>query len=254
MEFKQAQESRELQQVVFTQKQKEIDQLRQQAQELPKDYYSMKAQIMERVTAKTNDLQGITQNLQAPTDIKVNFLQDKGYTAFLSVVADKLNEQQQGKKWTVETLEVLLFTIISIVFEFVAVFLLYIQQKEEGETLTNTIPQETESPQNHRKTTTNITRFKPREAIGFKLDNTTKCDKYEPKKYDYNPEDLRRYIDYMYHTVKGNVALGYRTIGQAVSIDGETARKIKGALEQKGIIETIGNRTIVVKGKQDAII
>lgn len=262
VEYKQMQENRQQQQVVMNQKQGEIDQLKQQAQELPRNYYSMKQQIMDKVASKTKELEGLTQQLQEIKPVTGQILDQKGYTAFMKVVADWINSTEYGKESpvTVDGLEALFFGMIAVIFELVAGLLFYLSQVQPGEAKTLHM---TNSREIDSKGGRFITTYKPKtltgtnkgdisnvsnKIIGFQM----KRDNLEPE--GYNREDLKRYLEYMYSTLKGNVSLGYRTIGQAINIDQETARKIKGALEQKGIIETVGNKTLVIRNRQEAII
>jgi hypothetical protein len=61
-----------------------------------------------------------------------------------------------------------------------------------------------------------------------------------------NKELVKKYFDWMIKNKIGeNISRGYKVIADGIEIDYETARKIKGYLEQEGILEVVGNRTII---------
>jgi hypothetical protein len=67
-----------------------------------------------------------------------------------------------------------------------------------------------------------------------------------PSNPKLNKELVKKYFDWMIENKIGeNISRGYKVIAAEIEIDYETARKIKGYLEQEGILEVVGSRTII---------
>jgi hypothetical protein len=84
--------------------------------------------------------------------------------------------------------------------------------------------------------------------IGFdienkKVPNLVKFDKVS----DFNDGDLKKYIEYMNSTAIDGISQGYCKIAKNIGIPVNKANKIKGYLEQKNIIKTVGGKTEIIK-------
>ena len=212
---------------------------------------------------------------------KVIVKSDKGYVAFLSVVSTWLSGFEYISV-TTETLEVLFFSMISIVFEIVAVMLFVVSQggieassikssksrkfvklfnKENDKDLVtaslhnNIIDNNDNSDYNETKEEPRIIGFKPMKINSnddkLQVGHVTTISKKESTSTNYSDEEVIRYINTMYDTANGNVSRGSAFIGEQIGIDKEKARKIKGHLEHRNIIETKGNRTFILVEKDE---
>lgn len=96
--------------------------------------------------------------------------------------------------------------------------------------------------------------LKTKNPIGFKSESvpTVKKEAVTLSDTTFNKDDIMKYLNRMYETAVKNVSKGYKTIGNDIEMDLEKARKIKGYLEQSGIIEVIGNKTFIILDKAGA--
>jgi hypothetical protein len=97
------------------------------------------------------------------------------------------------------------------------------------------IPKRSDSPITARK-------------IGFDMENKKNPNiiKFD-KVSDFNDGDLKKYIEYMNATAIDGISQGYCKIAKNIGIPVNKANKIKGYLEQKNIIKTIGGKTEIIK-------
>ncbi len=84
--------------------------------------------------------------------------------------------------------------------------------------------------------------------IGFDIENKKNPNiiKFD-KVSDFNDGDLKKYIEYMNATAIDGISQGYCKIAKNIGIPVNKANKIKGYLEQKNIIKTIGGKTEILK-------
>jgi hypothetical protein len=268
-QVKEQQSAKQVQQDLYNQKKNELATLQREKDNqvgdkalirdsMPRNYIDRKntinneinkitSSMQDKINAKSAELSSIGLQLQAPIDTsKINVNATKGYTAFLKVICDKLNksEDAQEEPWTIEQLEVILFSCLSITFELVAIFLMYIAQHSVHQTKSNIESSNNifsvNKPVILAKTQTTANQDNNQRIIGFKPPST------HNKVHGIDSDMLSRYVNYMHAHQKDNISPGYRTIGNAIAIDIESARKIKGHLEQTGVITTVGNRTIIV--------
>ena len=68
-----------------------------------------------------------------------------------------------------------------------------------------------------------------------------------------NTEDIKKYLNYMYRTSHDGTSKGYSTIAKHIGIPTETARGIKAFLQQKNVLQVIGNRTSIIKSLDEAL-
>lgn len=91
----------------------------------------------------------------------------------------------------------------------------------------------------------------PQRQIGFV---TAKKEKKEAENFDgdrvLGTNEYKKYVNYMYDNAKNNISTGYNTIAKNIGIPVETARKIKAHLEQSGIVQVVGSKTIILKQKE----
>ena len=151
--------------------------------------------------------------------------------------------------WDVTQLEVMLFSILSVTFELVAIFLMYLSQLGSSVNINNL---------QHSEHNNKIDYFRPKVVESSVKSNVSNSIDTLPKKIGFQPpgensdrglinqDDLQKYLDYMYSNAKDNISPGYIAIGQQAGIGVENARKIKAYLERNGIIEVQRNRTIIL--------
>ena len=168
--------------------------------------------ITNKINKANNELSALTGNLQTirNKEVKADMSNTKGYTAFLKVIADKLNESPERKDHPISSdeIETWFFGILSVIFEFVAVLLFYFSLLAKEE-----IPQENNKPIPYSDEligSDNITVnqidkdysplddqiIKPKKTIGFYNDNTIKnidtrlTDKIPENKYVLNTSTI----------------------------------------------------------------
>ena len=235
---------------------RQIKALEQQRDNMPSNYLTRKADINKQISTlqENNNKQIADVNVALDTiaskqsqtintkDIAIN--SEKGYTAFLQVVAGYVSNED--KQYTIEELEVILFSLISIVFELVAVLLFHYNKLEDvaGAKFDNNISNNNKSAYGGTKHIHNITPIKKTSnEIGFKYNEPQN----EPQQQnEFTQEDLKKYVEYMNKTQIQGISKGYKTIAKNINITPNIASNIKGYLEYSGIVKTVGNKTIIV--------
>ena len=256
----------------------EVESLRNQREGLPKNYITKKSQISEQIKKLQSDSNdklfklnsGLENNVieqNKEIDVKnVELSSTKGYTGFLSVLAEKISTEE--KIFTSEELELYLFFGIAIIFEVVAIMLFYYQNEEVvavgHKEFKETIP--TASPVN------NITPIK-KSGIGFQYDNPvqskhtniTNPDTLEPQLTHTNinndnilkqfgcidKEIVREYLINAEESknVKnnGNEVSGVSVLSKKCRITENTGRNVFGYLKHLGIVEVKNRSSFLVK-------
>jgi hypothetical protein len=244
-QYKQAEESRKIQISTYNNKAAEIDQLRQQASELPKNYYSLKQEIMSKVTQKSKDLASLTSEIKKPIEVKAE-LPTSGYSAFFKLMSKVLDADPT-------MLELWFFIGLGIVLELIANVFAYLFQKERLiDSNFRLEPKRLETCETTKFQTPKIKKIYQQNSpavakIGFNIEpkrNNNHNNKPEPS---ISTEDYDKYVEYMYDKQKNGYAPGYLDIARNVNIAVETARAIKGELQRRGVIQTVGNRTVILK-------
>lgn len=251
------------------------------------------ARTQETINQKSTELSQIGANLQAPidtTNLKIN--SDNGYTAMFETIADIINDSEEYKGHPIkpEVLEMWFFIGLGIIFELVAVITAYLSQLKSTHPQGKAIEKDTIilnegigfKPQvitASKDNGFNDDYIQAKRQIGFQAaaissvtaatmpgHKTEQSKSLEslvtPNTYNdsnINQDDLRKYIEYMYATLRnGTESKGYNPIGQDTGIGIENARKIKAYLERLGIVRTVGTKTFVLldlqacKGKLQA--
>lgn len=290
-QFKQANESREIQKQLFEQKKLELAALQENKTKTvadmerirdsyPKNYITVKENMQSTINKKSTDLQStidkksaelaqVAAALQSPIDTTKLALNDtKGYSSMFKVLAENINKSDDFKDSPIlpEELEMWFFIALGVIFELVAILSAFLAQKESLEKGNITIlkPEKTNNISNIEPRlerlkvceTTKLPDFQKQKftvkkggVIGFKPDIKPKLEP-EPKTLStsvYNEEEYKSYVEYMFSRQKNGYAPGYLDIARNTSIAVEKCRSIKGELQRKGIIKTVGNRTLILK-------
>jgi hypothetical protein len=144
-----------------------------------------------------------------------------------------------------QMLELWFFVALGVILELIANVFAYLYQKERNLN-TRLEPKHSETCETTRLPTTKIKKTYLQHApavakIGFNLEP-------KPVKNEtISSEDFDKYLEYMYGKQKNGYCPGYLDIARNVNIAVETARNIKGELQRRGVIQTIGNRTVILK-------
>jgi type II secretory pathway pseudopilin PulG len=101
-------------------------------------------------------------------------------------------------------------------------------------------PKETPTPDLSPK----LNLVKPNRTLGVKASKDFHLRK-TPK--NISDSDIAKYIKYMNETAVDGISQGYIKISKNIGLSQEKCRKIKGWLEQEGIIKSEGGRTVIVK-------
>lgn len=245
-EYKQAEQSRNILIDNYNKKSTEIEQLKEQAAELPRNYYSMKQQIMDKVASKTAELSAMATKIQSPIKVEAPLLTN-GYSAFFSLMGKVLEEDSK-------MIELWFFMILGIVLEAIANVFAYLYQKE-----INHAPKTAETQpegESKRYFLRNKSRNKIRNKPSF-APNVVQIKNYAPKNVKVQPEpdlydecDIENYIRVMHQNQKNGYSPGTKSMAQLLGWGRqgeEKARGIKNYLELKGKVRVINNRTQIVK-------
>jgi hypothetical protein len=269
-EYKQLEEGRNINKDMYNQKKAEIESLQLNKQKVisdmerirdsyPKSYITAKEnmtkdilsksqQLQKEIDIKNAELDNVSNKINVPLDVsKLNVLDTTGYSGLFKIVAENLNKLESFKNSPLSPaeLEMYFFIFLGIVFEFVAIMSVYLAQIEECaqgiKVEVRSEPKKIElEPEHIVKPDARVIPLERKEvrAIGFNTDKEKEIDR----------KDWNKYVQYMYANAKNNVSPGYKHICSKVGIIEETGRKIKGALEQNEVIQTLGNRSIIIKG------
>lgn len=271
-EYEQLEESKNLQRQLLEGKRAEIEDIKanysKQIQEMeqvknnyPSNYYTRKEQLQEQINQKQTELTNIlsnankevtsiTKELQEPINISnLQVKETKGYTALFQTLATKVNKYNEyAEPTTGQELELYFYLMLSVIFEFVAVLTAYLStHKKNLESLTYS---NVEQPQ--EKKIIDMTRGK-KETIKADTRNKIGFTQSQEPTTGIKQEHIQKYVDYMYNTANNDTSKGYNAIGKAIGITTEQARAIKGYLEQSNILRVEGNRTKIIKPKNECM-
>jgi hypothetical protein len=225
----------------------------------PKNYITMRenaqSQINKKIVdfdkeikQKSDELSTLSTQLDVPIKVD-NVLSTSGYTAIFSLMSDFMNKNDTSatkNPYKPENIELWFYLLIGIGVEALANMFAYLSQKDkfyssELKPKVSEVCENTKLPKVSQK-------FKLKPAalvtnhIGFKPE--PKVNTHEP---EIDEKDFQKYIEYMYDKQKNGYAPGYIDIARNINIAVEKARAIKGELNRRGIIKTVGNRSIIVK-------
>lgn len=232
--------------------------------------------INKQINQANKELTSITNDLKKEQDKEITVTGDtKGYTAFLKVVANKINEGAEYKEnpVSVEEIETYFFGILAVIFEIVAVLLFYLnslaaEKIESGSSFSSLSENEimaiesdgepeTEEKENiedgtEKEKPVELKKYRKqktgtKETIGFKT------DKQEEQK-KYKRDDVKSYIQFMYSSMnKDNTSQGKDKIRLGTGLKPKQIEGIRYELEQKGIIEIKDRKTFVIDSLEDAM-
>lgn len=237
-QYKQAEQARQIKISTYNNKAAEIDQLRQQAAELPKNYFSMKQNIMDKVAQKSKELSSLSDEIKKPIDVKAE-LPISGYSAFFGLMAKLFDEDAK-------MIELWFFIALGIVLELIANVFAYLYQKERNYAPKNAEIQPTGDSKrySYKYRNTKKQSFAP---------NVVPLKNYAPKNHTnqsqpklYSEKDIEDYIRVMYENQKNGYSPGTKLMADLLGwgrSGEEKARGIKNYLELKGMVEVVGSRT-----------
>lgn len=308
--FQNGQENRKIQQDLYSQKKKEIEQMQLDKQKtiedmtrsrdnLPKNYITAKqnataeitkkdAEYQSNINSKSAELSQITKNLQEPVNLS-GTLNTGGYSALFQTFSGWLNKSAASKKdpWTPEQVEFIFFITLSILFEITAVLFSFMAQIKTVATSTATevrTPDQVKKSYQLGKLKNTLSRnnkyggdwhkVEPEkiEKPDLKIVKTepTTAQAELPRKigFDTNPEplintdvqpksftnkDVEEYLNYMYEESDGVESVGYTKLGRNTTLGIDKARKVKAHLEYSSVLATQGNKTLILKPKDEAV-
>lgn len=251
-QYKNAEQSRQILIDSYNKKSEEVEQLRKQSEELPKNYYSMKQNIMKNVSEKTAALSALTQKIQEPLKVS-GVLNENGYSAFFSLFANLIGEDSK-------MVELFFFLALGIILELIANCFAYLYQKESGSSSTPNRKYFQKSNNSESKIG-----FKPQvvlakktdaaRPIGFKIDTEKPTGISAPQNvHGFDDIMLDKYIDYIYDCVKADGSIdGYQTTATNLNYTYDQVRKMKNHCEHLGILksDSAGRRTILLRPKEN---
>jgi len=230
--------------------------------------------INKQINQANKDLISITGDLKAEQDKEIKATSDtKGYTAFLKVVANKINKSEEYKDnpVSVEEIETYFFGILAVIFEVVAVLLFYLNSlaNENLEMRSSSSPlseneimaiESDEDPEveEKEKIEHEAVKEKPVELKKYRKQKTGTKEpigfKTEQEQKKYKRDDVKSYIQFMYSSLnKDNTSQGKDKIRQGTGLKPKQIEGIRYELEQKGIIEIKDKKTFVIDSLEDAI-
>jgi hypothetical protein len=211
------------------------------------------------INQKSAELSELSNKLAAPIKVENQTLSTIGYSAIFNTLADFLNKNDNSSKknpYKSETIELWFYLLLGVGVEALANMFAYLAQKntyfnskpepknlETCESTRHSIP----SISSAKKFRINKSAFiakKSGNIIGFKPE--PKIANNDPV-FDIDEKDFDKYIKYMYDKQRNGYAPGYLDIARNINIAVEKARAIKGELNRRGMIKTVGNRTVIVK-------
>jgi len=243
---------------IYKRKIQVINDLTTQRNNYAEDYIKTKADLTKQI-------------LELNEELKIEFplRSTKGYTAFFEVITNWINKKETKEPLSTSKLQLLFFTIVSITFELVAIFLFYLHEKEKQAIASSSVEAVQSLASNSMAQNNYIEeRVKKKEIepilkpvlaetlkdnkIGFKYTESNKNK--DDQKQEFSNEDMLNYLNYMLEDARkreSNISRGYKAIAKEINISEGEAFKIKNALELKEIIKSEGNQTIILKDKED---
>lgn len=253
----------------------------------PKNYITMKenaqVQINKRIgefdndiKAKSAELTDITNQLASPIKVTAEPLSTTGYTSIFMTLSDFMNKNDNNSKkspYKAENMELWFYLLLGVGVEALANMFAYLSQKDTYHQIINSYsdsrprlePKNTETLetttfQENENTSKKKFRLKPRltgvvakqkssNLIGFKPNPKPETNPNSTNKspFEIDEKDFEKYIKYMYEKEKNGYAPGYIDIARNINIAVEKARAIKGELNRRGMIKTVGNRTVIIR-------
>ena len=176
-QYKQLEESRNIQKDLYEQKKAEIVAVQSTKEKTisdstkvrdsyPKDYYTVKDNLTKDIATKSTEYQAqidqksaelskIANNLQSPIDTsKLNVLDSEGYSGIFKLVADMVSTE--GSPVDASKLELLFFIILGILFEGVAILSAYLSQVKKVAHVAQYIPQVNQTQPRLIQSTNNV--------------------------------------------------------------------------------------------------
>ena len=243
---------------IYKRKIQVINDLTTQRNNYAEDYITTKANLTKQI-------------LELNEELKIEFplRSTKGYTAFFEVITNWINKKEATKPISASKLQLIFFTIVSITFELVAIFLFYLYEKDKiaiaenveeavPSLASNSIAQSNSLEEREQKQEIEpiskpvLAEARKENKIGFKYTESSKIKEY--KKQEFSNEDMKNYLNYMLEDARkreSNISRGYKAIAKEINISEGEAFKIKNALELKEIIKSEGNQTIILKEKEE---
>jgi hypothetical protein len=192
---------------------------------LNKEKNKLRAEFSDKIQILNNQLIDLSnkasEDFVINTDVKMSAT--KGYLPLMEAFSEWLGID-------IKILTLIFQSFIACVFECTAIFL-------HIEDVKQTKPNPIKKPVTLTKA--ELPRVKPNPtkapAIGFKLTNAMPSE-----------ADINKYIKHMENPNQKGICRGYKKISELTGIKQEECRTIKGILERKGMIETIGTKTKII--------
>lgn len=210
-----------------------IKSLKADRDKLPANYVTKKLEINANIERLEKELSNTEYN---DTDIE-------GFGAFLSIIS----------RWTkikVDTLELILFSALSVIFEVCAMLLCFCAEYEEAKVKKLTVAKQEIVPtvantETVKKVNTEVEvkKEKVKSKKGIYEDNTL-----------YTKEEMQKYINTMYDTAKEGVSKGYQFLSKACGISTTKGDCIRVKLIEKNVLAKEANRTVIKKKLEEVVI
>lgn len=149
------------------------------------------------------------------------------------------------------------FIMLSSIFEFINMIALYLFSVMMNTNISfKKSPNPDLSPKQKiptptpKEITPKLNLVKPNRSLGVKASSDFHLKK-TPK--NISDSDIKKYLDYMYKTQENNISQGYIKISKNIGLSQEKCRKIKGWLENEGIIKSEGGRTVIIKNNMKGV-
>ena len=250
--------------VIQEQTKEQILALSNQRDSMPSNYITKKQEVNDKIQAiKEESNKMITKvNRQMEENLKeqrkeidikgVEMNSIKGYTAFLKVVSENISSEDT--KYSVEQLEIVLFSMISIVFEFVAVLLYYYNKKEDVLSLRNENSSFKTQEETYDILQADASMLRKENKIGFNVENiatpikTQLKTQLEIKQYTTkNKNVIKKYL----RLKENNPSLGIKKISSELGVNEYQVKTIFGLLKNLGVIETEGKRSYIAMNEEE---
>lgn len=277
-------------QIVSLQEQtkQQVQALAGQRDSMPSNYITRKANINKQISSLQSEsnkqiaiinskLDTIVSKQSETINIKdIAFNSEKGYSAFLEVVAKQVSNEDIT--YSVEELEVILFSLIAICFEFVAVLLYYYNKRSEVSVEVEEV-QETMADATPVETPKNIAPITPirKSGIGFQYDNSIQAKKQENTSSNISPKilepelrhtdiilkkygciDKKTVTSYLVNAEKskavknnGHEISGVQVLAKECNVSENSAKNVFGYLKHLGIIEVKNRSSFLVKAPEE---
>ena len=252
IQYKNAEQSRQILIDSYNQKTAEVQQLKQQAAELPKNYYTAKSQIMQKVSEKAAAISGLAQKIQEPVTA-VGVLNENGYSAFFEMFSKLIGEDAK-------MIELIFFMSLGVILELIGNIFCFLYQKESGNSPTPNRKYFQKSAGSNSKIGFNpqVVLAKKTDAarpIGFKIDTEKPTGISAPQNvHGFDDIMLDKYIDYIYDCVKADGSIdGYQTTATNLNYTYDQVRKMKNHCEHLGILrsDAVGRKTKILRPKEN---